>query len=220
MNSWFDCKLPKVFSKNCPILGLGVIHQLRYGFVRFCGRGKKVQMTIETEIKLRDRERHRMTNVTKNWQRETEKWQISKFCLSLSFFCHVCHSVSLSVSQFYFCLNCHLYFLALSFCDTINLPGPVNRIKFVLILWKSPPMQRCKKSSGLAKKSQASLENFRTASNAGMPYFIPFDSAVFFFNTIDRDRIKGLTPRGIYRDKKTDRDQIKVLWGFEPTQKV
>jgi hypothetical protein len=64
------------------------------------------------------------------------------------------------------------------------------------------------------------LENFRTASNAGMPYFIPFDSAVFFFNTIDRDRIKGLTPRGIYRDKKTDRDQIKVLWGFEPTQKV
>jgi hypothetical protein len=29
------------------------------------GRGKKVQMTIETEIKLRDRERHRITNVTK-----------------------------------------------------------------------------------------------------------------------------------------------------------
>jgi hypothetical protein len=28
-----------------------------------------------------------------------------------------------------------------------------------------------------------------------MPYYIPFDSAVFFFNTIDRDRIKGLTPR-------------------------
>jgi hypothetical protein len=59
------------------------------------------------------------------------------------------------------------------------------------------PMQRCKKWSGLAKKSQASLENFRTASNAGMPYFIPFDFAVFFFNTIDRDRIKGLTPRGL-----------------------
>ncbi len=58
-------------------------------------------------------------------------------------------------------------------------------------------MQRCKKSSGLAKKSQASLENFRTASNAGMSYYIPFDSAVFFFNTIDRDRIKGLTPRAI-----------------------
>ncbi len=60
-------------------------------------------------------------------------------------------------------------------------------------------MQRCKKSSGLAKKSQASLENFRTASNAGMPYVIPFDSAVFFFNIIDRDRIKGLTPRGFNR---------------------
>ncbi len=28
-----------------------------------------------------------------------------------------------------------------------------------------------------------------------MPYFILFDSAVFFFNTIDRDRIKGLAPR-------------------------
>jgi hypothetical protein len=26
------------------------------------------------------------------------------------------------------------------------------------------------------------LENFRTASNAGMPYVIPFDSAVFFFS--------------------------------------
>jgi hypothetical protein len=58
-------------------------------------------------------------------------------------------------------------------------------------------MQRCKKSSDLAKKSQATLENFRTASNAGMPYVIPFDSAVFFFNTIDRDRIKGLTARGL-----------------------
>ncbi len=81
-------------------------------------------------------------------------------------------------------------------CLPKNLkPGPVNRIKFLLILWISPPMQRCKKSSGLAKKSQASLENFRTAANAGMPYYIPFDSAVFFFNTIYRDRIKGLTPR-------------------------
>ncbi len=56
-----------------------------------------------------------MTNMTKKWQRETEKWQISKCCLSLSYFCHVCHSVSLSVSQFYFCLNFHLYYLALSF---------------------------------------------------------------------------------------------------------
>jgi hypothetical protein len=62
-------------------------------------------------------------------------------------------------------------------------------------------MQRCKKSSGLAKKSQASLENFRTASNAGMPYVIPFGSAVFFFNAIDRDRIKGLTPRGKINNK-------------------
>jgi hypothetical protein len=77
-------------------------------------RGKKVQMKIDTEIKLRDRERHIMTNVTKKWQRETEFWNLSFFCLSLSFFCHVCHSVSLSVSQFYFCLNFHLYFLALS----------------------------------------------------------------------------------------------------------
>jgi hypothetical protein len=32
-----------------------------------------------------------------------------------------------------------------------------------------------------------------------MPYVIPFDSAVFFFNTIDRDRIKGLTPRAKYQ---------------------
>jgi hypothetical protein len=32
---------------------------------RFNRQGKKVQMKIETEIKLRDRERHRMTNVTK-----------------------------------------------------------------------------------------------------------------------------------------------------------
>ncbi len=83
-------------------------------------------MTIETEIKLRDRERHRMTNVTKKWQRETEFWNLSFFCLSLSIFCHVCHSVSLSVSQFYFCLNCHLYFLAPSFqeeglwCNTVK----------------------------------------------------------------------------------------------------
>jgi hypothetical protein len=47
--------------------------------------------------------------------------------------------------------------------------GPVNRIKFVLILWIAPPMQRCKKSSGLAKKSQASLENFRTAYFFSIP---------------------------------------------------
>ncbi len=71
-------------------------------------------------------------------------------------------------------------------------------------------MQRCKKSSGLAKKSQASLENFRTASNVGMPYVIPFDSAVFFFNTIDSDRIKGLTPRGI-----TTPVLYSNLWNFK-----
>ncbi len=41
-----------------------------------------------------------------------------------------------------------------------------------------------------------------------MPYFIPFDSAVFFFNTIDRDRIKGLTPRAFLLKAK--------IWGYEP----
>jgi hypothetical protein len=34
-------------------------------FRDFRGQGKKVQMKIVTEIKLRDREGHRMTNVTK-----------------------------------------------------------------------------------------------------------------------------------------------------------
>ncbi len=85
-----------------------------------------------------------------------------------------------------------------------------------MILWISPPMQRCKKSSGLAKRSQASLENFRTASNAGMPYFIPFDSAVFFLNTIDRDRIKGLTPVGV-TDSSVFSIRDALTRGIRPT---
>ncbi len=77
------------------------------------------------------------------------------------------------------------------------------------------PCRDLKNRAVWLKKSQASLENFRTASNAGMPYVIPFDYAVFFFNTIDRDRIKGLTPRGNEMKSLFDLDQGRPTCGPE-----
>ncbi len=63
------------------------------------GRGKKVQMRFETEIKLR----HRMTNVTKKM---TTRDSILKFVIFLSLVVIFLSRLSFCfVSQFYFCLN-------------------------------------------------------------------------------------------------------------------
>jgi hypothetical protein len=83
----------------------------------------------ESTNEIRDRnkiERQRETQNDKRDKKMTTRDKILKSVIFLSLaviICHDCHSVSLFVSQFYFCLKFHLYFLALSVQLNAKLSG-------------------------------------------------------------------------------------------------